>query len=121
MSSRYGAAFITRKVFFYGLLTSLPAFFFFPWRFPLASFAHPVVWANVLFLGFLASFVCFLSWSHAIQKIGAMRTSNYVYLNPITTVVASAAVLHEPMTWLSGVGSALILAGVFFANRSKGI
>jgi drug/metabolite transporter (DMT)-like permease len=54
----------------------------------------------------------------AVKKIGALSTSNYVYLNPVTTVVASALFLNEPMTLMAYAGSALILLGVYIANRN---
>ena len=50
-----------------------------------------------------------------------MKTSNYVYLNPITTVIVSALFLNEPMTTMAYIGSALILSGVYIANKAKGI
>ena len=73
---------------------------------------------NLLFLSIVASFLCFLWWNVAVKKIGAISTSNYVYLNPITTMVASAMFLQEPMTLMAYAGSALILMGVFIANRN---
>ncbi len=126
VSSRYSPAYITRKVFFYGILTVIPLFLLAevvslpgiqPWRFPFAGFLDTAVWTNLLFLSLIASFACFLWWSIAVKQIGALRTSNYVYLNPVTTVVASALVLQEPMTFLAVVGSILILVGVFVANK----
>lgn len=117
VSNRYSATYITRKVFFYGILTVIPLFFFKPWEFPLEGFRQPAVWMNLLFLSVVASFLCFLWWSVAVKKIGALPTSNYVYLNPVTTVCASALVLNEPMTVMACLGSALILLGVFIANR----
>jgi len=117
VSVRYSATFITRKVFFYGIVTSLPLFLFRPWQFPWHQFAVPAVWMNLLFLSVVASFFCFLWWSVAVKKIGALPTSNYVYLNPVTTIIASALFLHEPMTLIAYVGSGLILLGVFMANR----
>ena len=50
-----------------------------------------------------------------------MKASNYIYLNPITTVIASAIFLDEPMTIMAYVGSALILVGVYVSNQAKGI
>lgn len=119
VSKRYGAVFITRKVFFYGLLTMLPFFAVKPWTFPLAKFTDTAVWGNLLFLGLVASYICFLLWSWVTKKIGALKTTNYVYLNPISTVVVSAIFLDEPMKPMSFIGSLLILAGVFVANRQK--
>ena len=120
VSSRYRASYITRKVFFYGILTVLPLFLWQPWRFPLHQLSQSVVWMNLLFLSVVASFLCFLWWNVAVKKIGALPTSNYVYLNPITTIVASALFLQEPMTLMAYIGSALILIGVFIANREMG-
>ena len=84
VSHRYSATYITRKVFFYGILTVIPLFLFKPWEFPLEGFRQPAVWMNLLFLSVVASFLCFLWWSVAVKKIGALPTSNYVYLNPVT-------------------------------------
>ena len=119
VSQRYGAVFITRKVFFYGLLTMLPFFAVKPWTFPIAKFTDTAVWGNLLFLGLVASYICFLLWSWVTKKIGALKTTNYVYLNPISTVIVSAIFLDEPMKPMSFIGSLLILAGVFVANRQK--
>lgn len=121
VSSRYSAVFITRKVFFYGVLGTLPFFLISPWTFPLSGFLDLKVYGNLLFLGVLASFACFATWSWAIAKLGALKTSNYIYLNPITTVIASAIFLDEPMTLMAYLGSALILIGVYFANKAEGI
>lgn len=117
--SRYSAVFVTRKVFAYGLLTVLPLFWFHPWQAPASLLLQPVVAANLLFLGLLASFACFALWSLAIKKIGVVSTSNYVYLNPVTTVVAGALILGEPLTAMAGLGSALILCGVVLANTRR--
>ena len=116
---RYGAVFVTRKVFAYGMLTALPFFYFDPWHVDAALLSKPAVWGNLLFLGVVASFACFVTWSWVIKKIGALKATNYVYLNPLTTVLASAAALDEPMTALAVAGSALILLGVFLANTAK--
>jgi drug/metabolite transporter (DMT)-like permease len=117
VANRYSSIFITRKVFFYGLITVLPYFLLRPWQFPLSGFTHPAVWGNLLFLGTIASFACFELWSLVIKKIGAIPVSNYVYLNPISTVIVSALVLSEPMTPLAYLGSILILLGVYLSNK----
>ena len=115
--ARYGSVFVTRKVFFYGLLTCLPFFVIAPWSFPLSSFSSPVIWGNLLYLGAIASFLCFFAWNWTIKHIGTIVASNYVYLNPISTVIVSSLVLNEPMTIIAYVGSSLILLGVYLANK----
>ena len=121
ISTRYSATFITRKVFVYGIITILPYFTIQPWNFPMERLHETTIWGNLLFLAVVASFVCFLLWSLIIKKIGALKSSNYIYLNPVTTVAASAVILNEPMTTMAYIGSALILVGVYIANQAKGI
>lgn len=117
--SNYSSVFVTRKVFFYGLISVLPCYLVHPWDFPLKDLLIPAVWGNLLFLGFVASFACFALWSLTSKKIGAITVGNYVYLNPVSTVVASALILHEQMTWMAFLGSALILAGLYMANKGE--
>lgn len=117
VSERYSAVFITRKLFFYGLLTVLPMFLIDPWTMSLATLLTPKVAFNLLLLGLVASFLCFALWTVVIERLGVMTASNYQYLNPITTVVASAIWLSEPMTAIAYIGSALILIGVIVSNK----
>lgn len=116
VSARYGAVFITRKVFAYGLLTILPVFLVEPWSVDFRLFAKPVVWGNFVFLGLVASFVCFLLWSLVIKRLGALTATNYVYLNPVTTLIASAVFLNEPMNGIAYLGCGMILFGVYISN-----
>ena len=115
----YNSVFVTRKVFFYGLITVLPWYLLWHWDYPLRDLLNFQVWSNLLFLGLVASFACFALWSFVSKKLGALTVSNYVYLNPVSTVVASAIVLHERMTWMAMLGSALILLGLYLANKES--
>ena len=117
VSSKYSAVFITRKIFFYGLVTVLPMFLIDPWTATFSMLMTPKVVLNLLFLGLIASFLCFALWTVVIARLGVMTSSNYQYLNPITTVVASAIFLSEPMTAIAYMGSALILIGVAVSNK----
>lgn len=117
LGNRYSSVFITRKVFAYGLLTTLPCFIFMPWQFHLAHFMAPNVMFNLLFLGLIASFACFALWSVTTKRLGAVVTANYNYISPIATIVVSWWFLGEQMTIMSWVGCALILAGVILANK----
>lgn len=116
VSKRYSPLFVTRKVFAYGLLTALPLVAWEGWSVSWSQLAQPVVAGNLLFLGLMASFACFLAWSWVVKMLGALKTANYVYINPLTTLVASALVLDEPMTWLAIVGCALIAVAIAYVN-----
>lgn len=117
MSGRYRTTFITRKIFFYGILTILPAFILHPWQFSLSGLWQPAVWMNLLFLGVLASLVCFVVWNIILKQLGTVRASNYIYLNPLFTLIGSAVLLDEQFTIMSLMGAMLILGGVYWAGK----
>jgi len=118
ISTRYDTRFATRKVFFYGLLTILPVFIFRPWNVPMEVFKEPSVIFNLLFLSVIASLVCFVCWNPVMKNLGVVKASNYIYLNPMFTLIGALIVLGEKITWLSGFGSAIILLGVWVAGQS---
>ena len=76
MSNCYGITFITRKIFFYGVLTILPAFLIHPWNFDIARLLEPAILFNLLFLGVLASLICFVVWNVVLKQLGTIRASN---------------------------------------------
>ena len=51
MADRYDVTFITRKIFFYGVLTILPVFLFRPWQFEVARLLDTAILCHLLFLG----------------------------------------------------------------------
>ena len=118
VSAKYGAAFITRKVFFYGVLTILPYYIFYPTLPTAAVLTKPVVVGNLAFLGCLASMICFLTWNWCISKLGAVNATNWVYFNPITTMIFASWVLGEKITPYFLAGATCILLGMFVADRS---
>lgn len=118
VTDRYGSGFITRKVFFYGLLTIMPYYIFCPGLPDTAVLIRPVVVGNLLFLGVVASMVCFLTWTWCINKLGAMRATNYVYVNPVATIVFAAWILDEHITPWFMAGTVLIILGLYLSNKS---
>ncbi len=119
VSARYSAVFISRKVFAYGLITIVPLFAWRPWQTGIGSvLASPTIVFNILFLSLVASFTCFVLWSWVVKELGALSSSNYIYLNPVATCFASAAVLGEPITPIAVCGLAMVLLGVYLANSS---
>ena len=121
---RYSTLFITRKVFFYGLLTIIPYYIFRPdetWIFTssLFQFFNLSLLLNLLFLGVVASTLCYLTWNWVIGKLGAVVATNWVYFNPITTILFAWWLLHEQITVWFILGSALILIGMYLADRHK--
>ena len=117
MSNRYSIIFITRKIFFYGVLTILPAFLLHPLQPDFDVLLQPLVLSNLLFLAVLASLICYILWNVVLKQLGTMRASNYIYLNPLVTMVASVLILHEQITWITLMGAACIILGVYLAEK----
>jgi Permeases of the drug/metabolite transporter (DMT) superfamily len=117
LGGRYPTVFITRKVFFYGVITILPALLFRPITWEAEIFARPVVMLNLLFLGVIASMLCYIMWNLAVRRIGTVHTANYLYITPLVTLLTSAIAINEPITWIAMVGCAFILGGVYIAEK----
>ena len=117
MTGRYNTIFITRKIFFYGILTTLPVFMFQPWKADLSLLIQPSVLLNLLFLGVVASLICFAVWNVVLKNLGTVRASNYIYLNPLFTLVGSAILLDEHLTVIALIGAACIMGGVYMAGK----
>ena len=119
VSKRYPSVFTTRKVFFYGLVTIIPYFIAYPGMPSLSVLTQPDVLFNLLFLSIVASTLCFLLWNWALSRIGVVETTNYVYLNPLATIVFAWWLIDEPVTaWLL-LGTALLLWGLYLVNKKS--
>ena len=116
MTRDYGAVAATRKVFFYGILTILPFLGGYRESFSPAILGQTAVWANLLFLGLVASLICFIAWNLTMEKLGNVTTTNYVYLSPIFALLWAMVLLGERMTPLAALGCAAILGGVIWAG-----
>jgi len=118
-NSKYDTIFVTRKVFFYGLLSMIPYFIFFPGLNVQKLFEQPALLWNLLFLGCVASTFCFLTWNWVMKKLGAIIVTNYVYFNPVTTILFAWLLLSEPITGYFIFGTVLILVGMYLSDKHK--
>ena len=112
----YPVILTTRRTFFYGILFMVPALFFFEFRIDPERFADMTYLLNILYLGLGASALCFVTWNLAVKTLGAVKTSVYIYMVPVITVVTSVLVLKEPVTWISVVGTVMAVAGLFLSE-----
>ena len=117
LGARYPASFIARKVFFYGMATILPVFAFRPFAATGELVARPVVWANLLFLGVVASGFCYALWNAVMRRLGAVRATNYIFFNPLVTMLTAALCIGERITAPALAGAAMILCGMWHAER----
>lgn len=118
LGSRYSTFFITRKVFFFGLLSAGIILLVRPIPFHLGLLSQPRVYGNLLFLGVVASMLCYVIWNRVVMVLGADKASNYIYINPLVTIITAILILGEPFTVYTAAGAALIIGGVYIAEKS---
>ncbi len=83
----------------------------------LGYLADPLILAALGYLGLLSSVVAFILLHRAVEGLGAARTASFANLATVVSIAAGTLVLHESLAWYHFVGSALILVGVWGANR----
>ena len=113
----YNPIMVTRRIFIYAVILLIPALLIQGETFDLNSLVIPRVAGNFLFLGIFGSAIGFITWNYCTRVIGAIKTSVYVYLSPITTLLLSAIILHEKLTLLSVFGIILIFTGLIIAQN----
>ncbi len=106
----------TRRTFFYGILFMIPALFFFDFHPDLTHFTSPTYLLNILYLGLGASALCFVTWNFAVKELGAVKTSVYIYMVPVITVLTSVLILHEQLTAFTLIGTILTLLGLILSE-----
>lgn len=119
LGKKYPTAFITRKVFLYSVISLLVYFLFDPLQVKTEVLFHPVVTLNLLFLGIVASMLCFIAWNAAVKVLGPSRTANYIYVQPFSTLVLSSIILSEIITLASMIGALCIIGGVYLAEKEE--
>ncbi len=113
----YDTLLVTRRVFLMGLLCLAPFLPFMAFSPDWAAVLKPVNLFNFLFLGLGASALCFVTWNTAVKWLGAVKTSVYIYLSPVITILAAWAFLQDPLPPLALAGAALTLVGLVISQQ----
>lgn len=117
LSSRYSALFITRKTFFYGIVTLIPVLLHRGLTVSADILLTSTVVSHLLFLGIVASFACFMLWNVCLRELNAVVVSNYIYISPIISIIASGIMLGESLNQMVLIGAVLVLFGMALAGR----
>ncbi len=116
----YTSMFITRKLFFYGVLTAIPLLLLQkePLHFALLfDFSEPQFLMNLLFLVVMCSIVAYLLWNEAMKVLGGVTANNYIYMQPLVTMIAAYFVFAEHIYILGYIGCVLIIGGLIISDK----
>ena len=116
LNATYSTMFITRKTFFYGVITAIPYMLTEPQITPFSNLLDLEVILHLSFLGIVASMLAYVLWAISVKQLGAIQASNYMYITPIVTLIASVILLNEHITWIGYTGCALILGGMWLGD-----
>ncbi len=82
------------------------------------TFSWPSV-AAVVVLGVGPGLLANLWWWETIEWLDASRAAVYIYLIPLITMGFAVLILHEPLSLPQLLGAALVLCGVWLAERGQ--
>lgn len=116
----YSSFFITRKLFFYGVITAIPLLFI--QQEPLHlnvlfNVSEPKFLLNFLFLVVMCSVSAYLIWNEAMKILGAVSANNYLYLQPLITMVVAYFIFGEEIHILGYIGCLLIIGGLLISDK----
>lgn len=72
---------------------------------------------GTLYLSICCSVIAFLLTNYSIGIIGANRAASFAGVTTIVSVLAGVVFLHEDFSLIQGVGTILVLVGVYGANK----
>lgn len=107
---------VTKRIFCWGVLFMMPGVLVMGFHPPMEALLRPQGLLNLLYLGVCASAGCFVLWNFALRRLGALRTSVYIYATPAITVVMAGVLLGERLTLLSVLGTVLVIAGLLLSE-----
>lgn len=116
----YTSLFITRKLFLYGVLTAAP----FLWlerdrtHFDVV-FTNMEYLGNLIFLVIFCSLLAYLIWNYSMKQLGPVTTTNYLYLQPLVTMVMAFFTLGEEISFLGYMGCILVIGGLIISDKLK--
>ena len=117
---RYDTFLSTRKLMFYGMITTAPILLFQGGDLTGIGQLKFDDICGLLYLGLICSALCYLMWNAALTNIGAMKANLYVYGVPVVTMIASVIFLGEAITLSGVIGVVLVVGGMLLSSFSKG-
>ena len=74
-------------------------------------------WVALAALGLFCTAVALLAFYRLIALAGSNRAGLVTYVNPVVAVALGVALLNEPLSWSTGLGFLLVVAGCWLSTR----
>nr|WP_235356797.1 DMT family transporter [Bacillus pseudomycoides] len=79
----------------------------------------PLAWLLVLYTGVVITVLAVLLMNQGLEVVSAGTAAVFTALMPISTVILSAFILHEPLFWYHIFGMTLVILGIFVITNSS--
>ena len=74
-------------------------------------------WMAMVYLGVFSTGLAYIAWFDALSQLPAAQTGAFLFVEPLTSMVVAAIILHEQITLVAVLGGAVILFGIWLVNR----
>ena len=110
----YGAGF---QMLFSGIVMVVVAVLFLGQHIHADNFTAEL-WESLLYLVLVGSVFSYSAYVFALNNLPPAQVSIYAYVNPVVAVILGSLILHESLTWLTGVCSLVTIGGVYLVNNA---
>lgn len=109
---------LTAYVFIFCALILLP---FVIYENPMSYLPNTTIkgWGSLLYMSIFSSVFAYLIQQISVQRIGPVKTSLYINLTPVFSMILAWAILGESITYQKLIATAIILTGVIVTIKSK--
>lgn len=76
-------------------------------------------WIGVLYMAIFPSYIGYLVQQTSIKELGPSKTSIFINLVPVFSMILSVIILKEKVTGITIFSAALIVLGVYLTNKLK--
>jgi len=71
------------------------------------------LWLQLIFLGVISTGLAFFWWYEGIKEIGASYSAMFLNVVPVSTLIFSQVIMHQPFTFFQLSGVFLVVVGLF--------
>ncbi len=114
LTKEFSALFITAFQVFIGVVFFFPMFIYESMTMEM-NYTFDAI-SSLFYLGVVVTLAGYGLYNYALTKIEASKAAIFIYLIPIFSLILANLILHEKITILELVASAIILFGVFISE-----
>lgn len=115
-ASRLGGVVVNTFAYAGSAVAMLPITAGYAWAFPFRNVSW-VAWLSLLYMAVFPSVVCYSIYYYALRHVPASRVAAFQYLQPLLAMIMAIVILGENATTGLMSGGALVLLGVFLAEK----